>query len=1146
MATVAEIQAEIEQVGREIQAAGAQIRGGTVTPTQEAELITKRDQLRNRLRQLNAELAVASSQSAATGEFEGQDSNSGLYRYKNPVTGNSFLSGTAPTAAQQSASGNKLDPPVTQPEPPATASQTVQDDAAQGPNAPPAQQVDADGQVVTPPATTTPTNATPPATITNGGGDSGLDAPTRTLEQTQATSEGSNLLGGTPIVAPPTDSVLGGLEPGEFSQRVAPTSPGVGANDNNIPPNTGTKQTELNADQDSPPVKPQPNVLDKYSSYTYVASVYLCSGTQYRKLLTGSDKKIDGYQLLFQSGGAPVSDGVIRPVQTQTDVDTAQTTTNNFKTAGRNPFFDADFYIDSITLETATMGKGTGSAHLATSLKFTVVEPQGITLLNRLYKAVQNFTPIGANGKVNYLSAVYLMVIRFYGYDQNGNMVMPIRGGLETPGSTSDPKAVVEKFIPFHVRTINWGVSSKLVTYEWDCAAVGQQVAGTTARGTIPYDIQLTNTTVGGLLKGPAKYSTAQAAAANPGAATTAATDASGRQSGATDPRVPANAAAAPTAKKALTQGLMDALNQYQLDLVQRKIYTIPDEYEIEFLGIDNIPASEIEGARLQLPNQIVDKSKTAGGAPATVDPNSARPEANPVNMTSRSVSITAGQQILQVIELAVRNSSYIANQSLVVTNPDGSQSASPNVKNQPLNWFNISMSAEPKPGGIDSERNDNAYRIKYTVSPFKPAGVASKYFPPPKFKGIHKSYPYWFTGKNVAVRDYQETLNSMYNLTMSGNAPSSGATGIGNRVTSSMQELVKYNYSPASSATRAGADGKSLEPNANAAEVLYNPGDLAKAKVKIIGDPAWIQQGSLFKPLDKNGLSVASRTGFEADGSVSFDSQDILFEIVWQIPEDYDLATGTADPYKKTSANGQPREPLQSRVYYCRKVVSEFRNGGFEQTLEGGLYTFPKPDKSNTANPGAADSSDNRFARQGAAVGGTGIFAAPDSGRLGEGTSDAGAGRGSSQFTATDPRRLDVGDGGKAAILGAQKSLPSGAREFATTGDTAINLANSTRGAALNQIGQIENAPPPAPATSGTGNNIEPVAGQTTVTAPPKLPAVGSGQSTLTPEQKREVTRRALEQTNRELAEEAEEFPPSGPPNQTVIPNNQKIVRQR
>ena len=53
-----------------------------------------------------------------------------------------------------------------------------------------------------------------------------------------------------------------------------------------------------------------------------------------------------------------------------------------------------------------------------TGLKFTVIEPMGITLLDRIYQAVQDQAPKEqGTGKINYTTAQYLMVLRWYGYD---------------------------------------------------------------------------------------------------------------------------------------------------------------------------------------------------------------------------------------------------------------------------------------------------------------------------------------------------------------------------------------------------------------------------------------------------------------------------------------------------------------------------------------------------------------------------------------------------------------------------------------------------------------------------------------------------------------------------------------------------------
>ena len=62
--------------------------------------------------------------------------------------------------------------------------------------------------------------------------------------------------------------------------------------------------SELSADGT---IIPQPNILDQYSSYTYSASVYLMSPIQYQRLLRSKKKNINGYNLLFQSGGAPTN-----------------------------------------------------------------------------------------------------------------------------------------------------------------------------------------------------------------------------------------------------------------------------------------------------------------------------------------------------------------------------------------------------------------------------------------------------------------------------------------------------------------------------------------------------------------------------------------------------------------------------------------------------------------------------------------------------------------------------------------------------------------------------------------------------------------------------------------------------------------------
>jgi hypothetical protein len=578
---------------------------------------------------------------------------------------------------------------------------------------------------------------------------------------------------------------------------------------------------------------------------------------------------------------------------------------------------------------------------MGTELKFTVIEPNGITLLDRMYAAVQDHVPKDGAGKVNYTAVQYLLAIRWYGWDLDGDL---IRGSGQTQGLT-DPNAAIEKFVPFKIQTVNWGVSNKLVTYDFVCKPVGQLIAGGQSRGTIPYDIELTDSTVGGLLGGDAQYGTASPNATPP-----------------TAPEAPQKANAAPSNKPTIRQGLMGAMNDFQKKLVQDGIYEYADTYEIVFAnGAESIRDSSI----IKPENKIKNLAATPMGKPVTSDPNGLDPRKNQVDNTLRNSAVTAGQQLLQVIDLTIRNSTFITQQARVVNqeeqtdelgNPIENPTAAPATAK--VNWFNITMEAVPRTSEYDYKRNDYAYDIRYIISPYVVVNFDSKYFPIAKFNGLHKSYKYWFTGQNSAVLDYQANFNSLYNMTISGSdSKDSGTEAIRRKYTSSMRDIPTYVYQARSSESNQGADGKGNETSANAAEYLYSPSDLATAKVRIVGDPGWIQQGSVAAGVNPKNFDYK---GFLPDGTINFDSSQVMFEIAWQRPEDYNLNTGLADPYSGAYSGNEnlARQAIQSYVYQARKCTSEFRQGKFEQTIEGSLYNFPVPQQQNTATAQSASVS--------------------------------------------------------------------------------------------------------------------------------------------------------------------------------------------
>lgn len=928
------------QVNSELRAVRARIQDPTVSSAEKAQLTERGVQLESEYNQL---------------ERQGQEQSRRVQTLESEVR------------AAESELRVLQQQPVAEPSSGRSAAQAVQAQQPNGPTSPPQQTVNDDGFISQPRRDTQPTNADLTPTQDTGDIDLGTDAPLRTIDQTQATGFRFD----SPGALRDETGQLGTIQ---RNPVLAATTPGVGALDDMAVPE-GVVATGDSNTQAAIPVTfdekiiPQPNILDRFSTYTYQASMYLLTTEQYEAYQASGKKSVQGYNLLFQSGGA--ANNQFGPQQSPA---------GNFVQDGRNPFFPVDFYIDAITLENRLFGKATQAAHSVATMKFTVIEPANISLIDRLYLAVQNIAPRDATGAVNYAAAVYLMVIRFYGYDESGNIV-PVSnaGGL---AGTSNSNAVVEKFIPFRIRYINWEVANRLVTYEFDCAPIGQQIGFGTRRGTIPKDVEASGATVSQMLSGEVVYSTTQGTPDSPGATTTgdpnqsdAETARLNRQAGAAPP-APAKAVAARNNKQTVKQGLMSAINIEQQRLVKDGIYEVADIYEIEFAN----GAEAIRDATVTKPGAKVNKSATPM-VNGQQDTSVRSPDKNSMDTTSRNFGVTAGMQTVQAIDLIIRNSNYITDQATIVIN-ESTRQPEPNPRSKPnegVKWFNILVQATPLK--YDNLRNDYAYRIKYVIVPYAITDLNSPYFPPGLFRGVHKKYPYWFTGENIAVLDYKASFNKLYNLTVSGSA--SQASFLQKQrlaQTHSMRDIPFYQYQARSTESSQGAENKANEVAANAAEYLYNPSDNANATVRIIGDPAWIQQASLAGLLNPRNFSYSA---FEPDGSINFDTNDIMFEIAWQRPEDYDEKTGVADPYARTQNTFGDRSPIQSVVYRARKVVSEFRNGRFEQVLDGTLYSYPVPPKSNQAPNAASTAGDSETARLSPQ--------SPSSGRIGPGSLGSG-----------------------------------------------------------------------------------------------------------------------------------------------------------
>lgn len=393
--------------------------------------------------------------------------------------------------------------------------------------------------------------------------------------------------------------------------------------------------------------------------------------------------------------------------------------------------------------------------------------------------------------------------------------------------------------------------------------------------------------------------------------------------------------------------GLAALLNKIQKELSTGPdaVQDFPDEYEITFT-----PET--------LKNATLAKSgTTAYNATAMEDNNKASaldPNKNSTNMKSRSWTIASGSQIIQVINDIMKNSSYIADQQIKNTDEVTQETKNNSTASQQnVTWFKVNTIATPT-NNFDKKRNDFAYKITYNISKYEINTMLSPYFPGAKYRGAHKAYKYWFTGENTAVIDFSVDYNSTYqSYTVIGrDGDKSGLRAQQEDYTKRIygDQFFQPTVSPQSTSgsSAQGAKGKSNEGPASAEDYLFDPSALSVVKLKIVGDPAYLQQGC-----EITSNRPPDYAPFSPDGTINFNTAQIVFTMAWNSPSDYNLATGLMDINQVgKNPDGTPKNlPEYAQAYEAIDITSTFSRGRFEQELSGRLIGSLKQLQSPKSN---------------------------------------------------------------------------------------------------------------------------------------------------------------------------------------------------
>jgi hypothetical protein len=400
--------------------------------------------------------------------------------------------------------------------------------------------------------------------------------------------------------------------------------------------------------------------------------------------------------------------------------------------------------------------------------------------------------------------------------------------------------------------------------------------------------------------------------------ATGSASAATGSQS------APAKASAAPSKSKDVFTGLAEALNTFQRRLSDPKDpnrkYDVPDEYVIEFAPVT------LGDATLKRQGST-DKSKVPMQKPTA---QAKSPVSNSVNNKASVISVSAGMQIVQFIDQVMRSSSYITDQQLYIVDPVTQEvKPNPNPPGGIVAWYKVNVEATQLQ--YDAKRHDHAYRMKFVITPYAINSLPSDWFQNSRYRGSHKSYNYWFTGANNEIINFEQEFNNLYRLIISGlSVPVQQAR-------TDFRDQYRRTFLPASENHAKGADGNTNEAGDNAASFLYSPTDQAKARLRIVGDPAWMQQGEVAGGVNERNFNF---NPFNDDGTINYDSQEVVFDISWNQPQDYDLNTGLMDIARtdRKPDGTYNTQPQINATYTAIKCKNIFSKGRFEQDLEGRL----------------------------------------------------------------------------------------------------------------------------------------------------------------------------------------------------------------
>jgi len=710
------------------------------------------------------------------------------------------------------------------------------------------------------------------------------------------------------------------------------------------------------------------NKLHDYASSTYRITLYLLSAQDYAALVDRPDKFNPKYVLISSGGSFPNA-----PLYNWN---------TGVTTSGRHPDFQEDFFIENLSLTTVVGLNAKTKASNAVEINFTIVEPYGMTLLDRLMSACES-APVYSP---NYIDQPYLLEIDFLSnVDEARNKSIRI-----------DRKRVAIKIAEMKIKPGAGGT-------EYRCRAIPfNHVAFQDSVAALPIALSVQAGTVGEFFDSEseiAKIFSPEVAAdeerieSELGKWATEVESTGGTKPTAAEIAEQRNRLRSstsyttksyPAGYNTFMRGISGAGKTFQyppsliaFNIADTKIKKskIVDEINAE---VRTTPmADPMESIKASVLSSPAFKGKSKQGF-------NINPGINIVQLIDRVMQSSEyiSGQLKEAKEAIAKNSEIIANRSNLLNDPNQTQyekdSRTREIeearrelnKYKFLDWYKII----PQVYLLDFDPSRNAYskQVVYTIVPYKAANAYHPDFAKTRINKskIVRSYNYLYTGLNQDIVSIEIDFDSLYYTSITAYQDSKTATSVGYSEPTINQDNDARDVEPGKSnkpnitnppveikprgvnAKGAGqvnrADKKDSSAVSDIADSIYTSsrGDMLNVQLRIIGDPGFIKQDDIYyNPMSvdyeaNSTLGVSGSNGNETvpvnpdTGQIIFDQEQVFVQLLIKSASDIDDETGITNKQIKL-LNGRQTDATFSGVYKVLKVKSDFNRGKFEQTLE-------------------------------------------------------------------------------------------------------------------------------------------------------------------------------------------------------------------